>query len=292
MGRYLFMTDLDGTILFSKKRINGQTQLANADNNSVYKNTNADTICVEYYNDEPFGYMLKSTSDTLDKLHRERSLTIIPVTTRSVSQYNRITFPDYVKHAYVDNGTVHVVHPYVPSDTDAIPRAFLPSMAGDKLDRYEKLFKRIERRDDVTSGAIADNMFAYVCCKTPEDAENLKHDIAEQMTDDIVTRSGRKIYITEAYVTKAHAVKTERRRDDKATIIAAGDTELDIPMMLQADYAIVPSDEMEKRLLSAIDHAVWNGYKSPLLEIYNANADNDVCAFSRFIESTLDELTK
>ena len=69
----LFTSDLDRTLIFSKRRM-----LAN----TCYKS-------IEQLDDQTISYMSKTTYERLVQLHAV--LDFVPVTTRSLQQYTRLT---------------------------------------------------------------------------------------------------------------------------------------------------------------------------------------------------------
>lgn len=56
--------------------------------------------------------------------------------------------------------------------------------------------------------------------------------------------SGRKVYCFPAPISKGHALERLRRRLGPAAVFAAGDTAMDVPMLLGADAAAAPEEAL------------------------------------------------
>lgn len=71
----LFASDLDNTLIYSYKRDIG-----------------TDTVCAEVYEGRQVSFMTKRSRELLEKVNQ--TMHFVPVTTRSVQQYERIRFGD------------------------------------------------------------------------------------------------------------------------------------------------------------------------------------------------------
>lgn len=112
----------------------------------------------------------------------------------------------------------------------------------------------------LTNVKTVDNMFIYAVCDTPEIANAVvqaRIELGTQLGNLKAVASGRKTYIMAPGMTKAIAVNKMKNNYD--VLIAAGDSELDIPMLLQCDHAIVPNEEMRSRLMYEATNGIWNG---------------------------------
>ena len=74
MRQTILAADLDNTLLYS------------------YKHRRKDDICVEWIHDEPQGYMPPEVWVGLQKAAKQ--IMIVPITTRSIHQYQRIHWPE------------------------------------------------------------------------------------------------------------------------------------------------------------------------------------------------------
>ena len=85
----IFATDLDNTMIFSHRQVIGLED---------------ELYCVEYYNGKPITYMTHSAIQMFKNLIG--NIFVIPVTTRSISQFERIEFFSTTEYAIVDNGGI------------------------------------------------------------------------------------------------------------------------------------------------------------------------------------------
>lgn len=82
----IFATDLDRTLIYSNRAF---------DNNNHF-------ICVEHINAKEITYMTQESIRLLHKL--KEKVMIIPVTTRSIEQFKRVTIVSDSKYAITSNG--------------------------------------------------------------------------------------------------------------------------------------------------------------------------------------------
>ncbi|WP_439030781.1 HAD family hydrolase [Gordonia terrae] len=231
----LIATDLDRTMIYSRAAM-GDAQF-----------TTLDTVCVEMYQDAPLSYMAGAAVDLLRRL--ARAAVVVPTTTRTPAQYERIDLPGSpFRYAVVSNGGRILVD---GSDDPGWRRHVESEVAGAGATLDEVLAELRTRIDDswVTALRTADDLFCYLVVDTsaqPADFLTQWHDWcgARGWT---VSQQGRKIYATPQPVTKSAAIAEVRRRlvadgtlDAAAPLYAAGDGWLDTDLLLAADHAIRP----------------------------------------------------
>ena len=90
--KLIYATDLDRTLIFSKRFISENK--SNTDKTVVERRENGDVI----------SYMSNDVMVQLKEIDNNDSLTIVPVTTRSIKEYNRIELPIVPKYAILDTG--------------------------------------------------------------------------------------------------------------------------------------------------------------------------------------------
>ena len=97
----LYATDLDRTVIFSNKFLD---------------NCDEEVICVETNNGKPISYMTASSLDKLNILKENKKLNIVPVTTRSISQFKRVEPFQDCEFAITSNGgtILHNGKPFLP----------------------------------------------------------------------------------------------------------------------------------------------------------------------------------
>ena len=258
--KILFATDLDNTLIYSHKR--------------VY----SDDICVERYKNEEFSFMPKTTYHRLYTLSDQ--IDIMPVTTRSKEQYQRLRLPPYIEYALVANGSMRlhkkqVVHNEVIANISENPLGILMGILEKEKNRRNALSARIENAS-----------FIYFTYETEQIAQQAYVEMSILYENMIVVRSGRKVYILMPWATKGNI---SDMRKDYDCIIAAGDSPLDIPLLQQADYAIVPTLELADALANAIRQDMWHGYKKAKLKkpLYVHEIDNHKETFPEFITDSV-----
>ncbi len=231
----IIATDLDRTMIYSRAAM-GDEQFATLE-----------TVCVEIYRDAPLSYMAEAAVELLTRLARE--VVVVPTTTRTPAQYERITLPGSpFRYAVVSNGGRILVD----GADDPVWRARIENevtRAGATLDEVRNELRT--RIDDswVTALRTADDLFCYLVvdpsAQPPEFLEQWQGWCdARGWT---ASQQGRKIYATPQPVTKSAAIAEVRRRlvadgtlDDSAELYAAGDGWLDTDLLLAADHAIRP----------------------------------------------------
>ncbi|MDH3020692.1 MULTISPECIES: HAD family hydrolase [Gordonia] len=231
----LVATDLDRTMIYSQPAM-GEAQFAALD-----------TVCVEIYRDAPLSYMTTTAVQLLAHLADE--VPVIPTTTRTPDQYERIALPGGpFRYAVASNGgRILVDGADDPAWRHQIERVVSASGAG--LD--EVLTELRTRIDDswVKSLRIADDLFCYLVVEPAAQP----HEFLPAWQDWCAahgwtaSQQGRKIYATPRSVTKSAAIAEVRRRlvDDgtigtDAQLYAAGDGWLDADLLEIADHAIRP----------------------------------------------------
>ncbi|MCK8615239.1 HAD family hydrolase [Gordonia sp. C13] len=231
----LVATDLDRTMIYSQAAM-GEAQFAALD-----------TVCVEIYRDAPLSYMTTTAVELLARLADE--VPVIPTTTRTPAQYERIALPGSpFRYAVASNGGRILVD---GADDPGWRRHVERSVSESGSDLDEVLAELRTRLDDswVQSLRVADDLFCYLVVEPisqPDDFLPAWQDwcAARGWT---ASQQGRKIYATPRSVTKSAAIAEVRRRlvDDgtisaDAELCAAGDGWLDTDLLEAADHAIRP----------------------------------------------------
>lgn len=217
----LFATDLDNTMIFSHRLIGG---------------FESEVRCVEFYQGHPITYMTNSAIKKLKVLQQQ--LYVIPVTTRSISQFNRVKFWSTMHYAIVNNGgtILHRGNP-IPQWEEYIQKV----LASYDLQNVYKLFCHLP--DLVSYPRIVDGKFVFV---RSNDVEACKRVLSEKLNTKIwqISSQGTKIYAIPQGITKGIALRylCENILSCHLSVIAAGDSTLDISMLEYASYGIIPSD--------------------------------------------------
>lgn len=213
----IFFTDLDNTLIYSYKHDIG-----------------VDKRSVERYQDREISYMSAKTYERL--LDVKRKFMVVPVTTRTVEQYQRIELDIGIRYALVCNGGilledgVEVLEWYQESRRLALGAVKEMQLAMKYLERDSR--RTFELR-------FIRELFVFTKCSEPEKVtEELRGCLDTEAVD--VFNNGTKVYVLPRVLNKGTAVQRFTKYIQVGTMIAAGDSEFDIPMLNAADIAIAP----------------------------------------------------
>lgn len=230
----IFCCDLDNTLIFSYKHDLGEAKQ-----------------CVEHYQGKELSFMTDQALHLLTKLSQQ--VLLVPTTTRSVEQYNRIHLgtiqPEY---ALVCNGGI-LLRGGVKDDAWYQESKALVRPADEVIRRAVAALESDSDRDFEIR--YLEELFLFTKSKAPEQSvQRLRQQLDQELVD--VFSNGTKVYVLPKMLTKGNAVLRLKQRlvvdgivaADRGfatdRIIAAGDSEFDIPMLLAADYGYCPEGLM------------------------------------------------
>jgi len=222
MKKILFASDLDNTLIHSHK----------------YRN-NFD-VCVELYQEREQSFMSQEAVTLFRQMIRQENICFLPVTTRTIAQYQRISFPEaYVpEFALTTNGHILLKH--------GIPEAEWLSASRKKNTQYLPELRKLETLCLTDTRfrhvSLADDMFVACACETPETADICLTDY-QKLTFLLGFRTGRKLYFFPPDSDKGTALQKFRENYPADIVIAAGDSEMDFPMLKHADIALFREDQ-------------------------------------------------
>lgn len=217
MKRILFASDLDNTLIHS------------------YKHREESDICAELYQNREQSFMSSEAAELFRKMIQQKNICFLPVTTRSVAQYQRIFFPEGYRpeFALTANGHILLVHDEIESEWySAAKEKSQPYLS--ELERFEGILLEDERFRHVS---IADGMFIACACETAELADACLK-AYQHSTILQAFRTGRKVYFFQPGSDKGTALQQFIHRNAFDLVIAAGDSEMDIPMLNHADIRL------------------------------------------------------
>lgn len=234
----VFHMDLDNTIIYSYKRDIGPEK-----------------VNVEIYQGRKISFITKKTYEMLVELNRR--LLLVPTTTRTIEQYERIRLPiGTPKYALVCNGGILLVDGV--EDQSWYEESL--SLISDTRTELEKAYDALEKekRREFELRFIRE-LFLFTKCSEPE---SVVAELQKILNPDLVKafHNGSKVYVIPGILEKGHAVnrlkkylmgkKSAGKDIGVEKVIAAGDSEFDISMLNAADTAIAPKELQTNEYLS------------------------------------------
>lgn len=210
----LVAVDLDQTVVFSERSA-GQA---------------GPSVVVEELDGAPLSSMTVGAHAAYASLAARHLL--VPVTTRTVAQYSRITLPAPAAHAVCANGGVLLSGGARDPGWDAWTRGLLAAAAPVAV--VEARLRDVEGQDWVRLVRVADGLFCYLVAHAREG-------VPAGWWDDLVgwagergwgvSAQGRKVYVVPAGLTKGAAVARLAAQVGASVVLAAGDSLLDRPLL-------------------------------------------------------------
>lgn len=221
MNKILFTCDVDNTLIHS------------------YKHKQDGDVCVEILKEKEQGFTTPKTLELLKLAAGIEKLNIVPLTTRSIEQYERIKFGDGApKQALVTNGTLLINGITMRVDEEWWMESLaVVTPVKKELDRLYALLTPMT--DSFIRVRIVDEMYLFVYCSEKVDPAVMATMLSMQTTLK-VEYSGKKIYFFPEVANKGVAAERMIKKLGADYLIAAGDSSIDLPMLRIADLAIIP----------------------------------------------------
>lgn len=217
----LVFLDLDNTLIYSIKRISNVK----------------DFTCVERYMDKDLSFMTNTSIEKLNKLMKDDSITIVPITTRVDYQFNRIKLPKF-KYSLINNGGILLVDGKVDKNWFNLSLKYASSCI-DELNKAISLLSADSNIDyDIK---FLNNLFIF----TKSNDVNVTSSQLRGSLDTSkvsVYNQGNKIYVVPNMLSKGNAIKRLSERIVHDTIISAGDNNLDFSMAKFSDVFITSNN--------------------------------------------------
>ncbi|MGN7478738.1 HAD family hydrolase [Solibacillus silvestris] len=223
----LFTSDLDRTLIFSKRTI--QSAMENC-------------LCIEQLEEREISYINASIEQLLQQIHHH--MHFVPVTTRSVAQYERITlFQQAVvpEAAIVANGGIifrngqidPVWQQHIEQQLTMLPLS---------LEQIGGIFsKQLSANYFLRHHIIDDLYYCFIVDPETADLNEIRHlNEALQQYEWHGYLQGRKFYILPKFLTKGAAVQYIKSLRHYDRHFAAGDSLMDMSMLQLADHYFVP----------------------------------------------------
>lgn len=204
----LFASDLDNTLIHS------------------YKRAQKDDICVEVKDGKELSFMSKENYQLLKEVVKKCEF--VPVTTRSLEQYQRINLGIIPKYAIVAHGAILLIDGKVDEGWTVETRKLMDA----KL-------PEIQKNDIIFDVRYVDDFFVFAKSESPKKAVEYLESIIDQ-NKLISCAVHNKVYVFPNGLEKSFALKRLKERINEEFVICSGDSELDISMLEIADIAINP----------------------------------------------------
>lgn len=238
----ILFTDLDNTLIYSRKTFI------------------EDKINVEIYNGEEISFMSKYSKELLCKLSAH--LLIVPITTRTYTQYERINLgilPEYVLCA---NGGILLKNGIISDEWYKKSLDIVKDSVSERKKAFD-ILKKDKRR--IFECRNVDDLFIFTKCDNIEDVvEELFQRLDTSLVDILYNKE--KLYILPKALNKADMIrrfiKEYKLTKDKDLIFAAGDTEFDIKMIEFANIGFAHKD------LNINNKNVFNDYEGLFSDFY------------------------
>lgn len=218
----VFHGDLDNTLIYSCRHEIGEEK-----------------VSVELYEGREASFMTKRSLSLLKEV--QKKALFVPVTTRTAEQYRRINFlthaPDY---ALVCNGGILL------QAGEEVAEWYEESLRLTEESRRELLRAEGFMEQDTDRMMEVRNirrLFLFTKSSRPmETAARLKEVLDARLVK--IFTNGKKVYALPEGLDKGTAVRRFRDYIKTDYMLAAGDSEFDIPMLAAADRAYAPKDLM------------------------------------------------
>ncbi|GAA1263548.1 hypothetical protein GCM10009665_61350 [Kitasatospora nipponensis] len=234
-GPYVVASDLDRTLIYSGRALalSGPDRLAPR------------LLSVEFHDGKPLSFVTERAARMLAELAAET--TLVPVTTRTRSQYERVNLPGPVDgwrppFAICANGGRLLVDGAVDREWDAAVAARLAGSGAALAEVVEHLALSADP-EWTHKRRVAEDLFTYLVVERALLPEGWLEELTGWCAERgwTVSLQGRKVYAVPATLTKSAALaEVVGRVGGAPTVLAAGDSLLDADLLLAADEAWRP----------------------------------------------------
>ncbi len=224
----LFTSDLDRTLIFSERSIGKLEE---------------ERICIEQLEDKKISYVTKRICDQLEEINNR--MYFVPVTTRSLAQYERIMlFQNTIipPVAIVANGGVILRNGQVDLEWQKRMEELMANLPM-PISEVQQCFVKQLTKPYLLKNQMMDNLFFVygVNLNTVNlvELQELKNQLAPHGWTCYL--NGRKLYIMPSELTKGNAVAYIKAQQTFDYHIAAGDSFMDMSMLALADWGLAPA---------------------------------------------------
>lgn len=232
----IFASDLDRTLIYSRKLIED-------------KDINIELV--ERYEGKELSFMRIIAIEKLLKI-KERIL-FIPVTTRTIEQYKRIfIMEEKIKPAYavVSNGGNIIINQKVDMEWRNIIEEKLSTVERHDIVK-EKFLESFFNTQWIKKFILRDNLFYSVHFEDKANVNLSQLEEFEKWSKEkgwSISLQSKKLYLVPEPVNKWDAVAYIKKKEGINKVIAAGDSYLDYPILINSEHSICPSHGELKEL--------------------------------------------
>ncbi len=246
----IFNVDLDNTLIYSYKHDIGEHKR-----------------CAEIYQEREISFMTHKTQELLKELSKK--LLIVPTTTRTIEQYNRIDLGlENIPYALTCNGGVLLVDGVEEEEWYAESLTLITE-SNVELEKGTTILEQDENRCFEVRNIKG--LFLFTKSNEPEKSVALLSQRLDTTLVDVFN-NGIKVYVVPKKLSKGNAILRLKDKLKAEKVFAAGDSEFDISMLQAADMGIAPQelaiDEADNKQIIKIEENVLfsEGLLSYLLE--------------------------
>lgn len=211
----VFFSDLDNTLIFSHRH-----------------HIPEDKIVVEYIDGKEQSFMTKMTWNSLTNL---TGFTLVPVSTRTETQYFRLICMQELnpKYAIICNGGKLLVD----GKEDKLWTEETNDIFSSSEKSMNQAIRELVRISSGSEGHRPESYMYYTSVESPKKVRSELLDVVDLEKVEVYCDS-RKVYLFSKRVNKGEAVRRFKSRFDVQDTIAAGDNEMDIPMLNEVQLAL------------------------------------------------------
>lgn len=243
----ILSTDLDRTMIYSKVYLNKKT-----DNH----------ICVEQVNNEDWSYITNKMNEYINNILNDQILSkrFVPVTTRTIKQFQRIELFNKFPYAITSNGGNILIN--------GIPDETWSNLLEEKKKNLRKDYNEIHYLLEenffglgllTQEIKLVDNLFYYTKVEKRIDESQKTRDIIDKLSkllensDWTYTLQGLKLYVIPKYISKSRAINYliyNILKLPSPFIISSGDGRLDVDMLTNGSLSYIPINTEAYRIIS------------------------------------------
>jgi HAD superfamily hydrolase (TIGR01484 family) len=202
-----------------------------------------DYVAAESIAGKAVTYISKKALTLLESL--DQRVAFVPVTARSIEEYRRISFFNrhIPRYAVTSFGGIILKDGKI----DAEWQGRCKTITAPVIDEIESMCCSLQKDARVSRSRIVDGIYLFIKAKA---AENIVAEITSADTLDLFTilRCKEKIYVIPKGIDKGIAAERVQVSLGAKQLVAAGDSEADIPFLTIADYALVPQEDLVLQL--------------------------------------------